>query len=534
MSACGLLRSEEEIADQLYLIACSMLSSGPDSGDVRVNADVVIVGSGISGLTAAAILAKKGKKVVVLEKQVNPGGALRQFRRKNIAFDVGFHYTGCLGSGEILDLLWHYCGVIDSLDVIPLAKHSYDHFEFDNRREPVRGYFSYEQLEFELKSKFPGEIEGIDTYFNRVRSICQDVPFYNTKLPLTPFLRGYKARPSSLDKFLLETTTNSHLRAILTAPGFLYGVPAEIASLEVHALVAHGYYSGAYTLEGGGQAIVDGFLDALAGFGVEVRCDSHVDSILVENGKVSGVGVEGKETIPCNEVIYTGHPASCIEKLPDGVLRPAYRKRLKGLENSLSMFAVFAESEKKLNTLSGPLNYYLLPGEGEILPKSFNTPFNKRPMMMTAPRTGNSGLLHRQQNGIILLGLGYWQDVIRFEKSRPGRRAKEYTRFKESIGAAMIEAAENRWQTICGRLNPIAVGTPLTFRDELAAPEGCAYGAMHRLDQFNPDVRTRLPGLYLAGQSTLMTGVAGASISGLVAAGEMLGLETLWEEVRKC
>ena len=62
-----------------------------------MKADVIIIGSGISGLTAAAILAAKDRKVVIIEKQPRIGGALKRFRRSNIPFDVGFHYTGCLG-----------------------------------------------------------------------------------------------------------------------------------------------------------------------------------------------------------------------------------------------------------------------------------------------------------------------------------------------------------------------------------------------------------------------------------------------------
>ncbi len=80
-----------------------------------MNADVVIVGSGVSGLTSATILAKQGKKVVVVEKQPQFGGALRQFKRQGLSFDVGFHYTGCLGEGEFLDFLWRYCEVLPAI-----------------------------------------------------------------------------------------------------------------------------------------------------------------------------------------------------------------------------------------------------------------------------------------------------------------------------------------------------------------------------------------------------------------------------------
>lgn len=497
-----------------------------------MNVDVVIVGSGVSGLTSAAILAKQGKKVLVVEKQPQFGGALRQFKRQGLSFDVGFHYTGCLGEGEFLDFLWKYCGVLPAITPVSLTG-GYDHFEFDGRDAPVHGYFSYKDFSRELKTHFPGEISAIDQYFKTVKGICSEVPFYNTDLALTPFLRGYKSRPSSLNHFLQKTTHNPCLRALFTVPGFLYGTPLEDASLEVHALVAHGYYSGAFTVEGGGQAIVDGFIAALKNFGGELIAGETVDAIVEKNGKTAGVRLGNGSIIECSDVIYTGHPASMLPTVPGGIFRPAYRKRLQNLANSLSMFAVFGRSEKQLNPLDGALNHYVLPAGQDLLSGNSNTPHSQRPMMMTGTRTSPVESLQEKANGIILLRLGYWQDVERFSSSSPSTRPEEYRAFKETIGSEMVGVAQKRWGDLTGEIETLAVGTPLTFRDELNAPEGCAYGAMHCLDQFNPDVRTRLPGLYLAGQSTLMTGVVGASISGLVAAGEILGLEPLWEEVKK-
>ena len=494
--------------------------------------DVVIVGSGISGLTAGLLLSKKGRKVAVVERQAEFGGALRQFRRNRIAYDVGFHYTGCLGQGELLDLLWGYCGVRGEIPVIPLSDEGYDQFEFARLKDPVRGYFSYDRFEAELIAGFPDEKQGIKKYFATVRAICAEVPFYNSGLPLTPFLRGYKSRPSSLAAFLDTVTDNRYLRAILAAPAFLYGVPIELASLEIHALVAHGYYSGAYTIGGGGQAIVDAFVNRLKNQGGKMYSSSEVTGIRVRDGKVCGVDISGDGYMECSRVIFTGHPAHIIDLVPPGIFRPAYRNRLRELRNSLSMFAVFGQSSRPVELNNGPLNYYLLPDENEVIPENSSTPPHLRPMMMTGTAVRQGEILRGKENGIILLRLGYWEDVAAFEKSSPGNRPAGYEDLKESVAREMVGSAQGRWGDICGEITPFAIGTPLTFRDELAAPDGCAYGAMHCLDQFNPDVRTRLPGLYLSGQSTLMTGVVGASISGLVGAGEIVGLESLWEDVK--
>lgn len=497
-----------------------------------MKADVVVIGSGISGLTAGTLLAGNGKKVVIIEQQHAPGGAIRQFRRKKIPFDVGFHYTGCLGQSEILSLLWGYCGALKDIAVTGLGPDGYDHFEFIESEKTVKGFFSYQRFSEELESVFPSERDGIRNYLNTIRSVCTDVPFYNTSLPLTPFLRGYKTPPRPLASFFDQEVKDPFLRAVLAAPGFLYGVPGHKASLEVHALVAHGYYSGAYTVSGGGQGIVDAFVAAFRRHGGVLLSGCRAEKIEVHNGSVTGVTCDGDCFIDCRDVIFSGHPAQVAEMVPEGVFRPAYRKRLLDLENSLTMYAVFGESKKRLDPGTPPMNYYLLPSAGDILRKREHT--RMRPMMMTGTRDTSADRLQSGKNGIILLRLGDWEEMDRFKDSVKNARPADYISFKNKVAAEMIDEAEKRWGNHCGTIEPLAVGSPLTFRDELSAPQGCAYGAMHCLGQYNPEARTRLPGLFLCGQSTLMTGVAGASLSGLIAAGEILGLEWLWEEVRTC
>ena len=59
--------------------------------------DVVIIGSGFGGLVCAHLLAKAGKRVLVLERQQQPGGCIQSYQRKGQAFDTGLHYVGGLG-----------------------------------------------------------------------------------------------------------------------------------------------------------------------------------------------------------------------------------------------------------------------------------------------------------------------------------------------------------------------------------------------------------------------------------------------------
>ena len=498
--------------------------------------EIVIIGSGIAGLTCAAILACHGRRVTLVESKHRLGGALKQFKREGIAYDVGFHYTGCLGKSEILQQLWSYCGVLPHIEIQPFPDYGHDQLLIDGFSEPVRAFFSYERFSEELKRLFPDQHHAIDCYFTAIQTFCNKIPFYNHTLPLTDYLHGYHSRPRSLKHFITSLTKNKGLQTVFYAPSFLYGVPVDQASFETHALVAHGYYSGAYGVTGGGQAIVNGFQKVLTDMGVTFLTNTHVRTIETENSRLSGVVTTEKGSIPCDTVIYTGHPSLLVNLVDPACFRPAYLNRLRSLRNSMSMFALFGTIERTRESRQLDwINHFLLPQPPHPIVQSDQNPPSFPSLLLTSTERGQEDTaLQSKRKSVILLAPANWEDVRKFQQSRKTARPAAYQELKTTITTHMKQTAEHHWGDLCGPIEPLATGTPLTFRDELLAPEGGAYGAMHGLDQFNPDIRTRLKGLLLAGQSTLMTGVAGASLSGMVSAGEILGLESLWETIRQC
>ncbi|ADH85833.1 phytoene desaturase family protein [Desulfurivibrio alkaliphilus] len=498
------------------------------------NTEVVVIGSGISGLTAAALLARKGREVTILERTARPGGALKRFKRQGVSFDVGFHYTGCLGEGEILAVLWDYLGVRSRLEIRPFPADGHDALHITGCARPVRAYFNYSRLAEELQRLFPAERAAITAYLEQVKQVCREVPFYNLDLPLSPFLRGFKERPQALAEYLRAITDNPQLQAALAAPVFLYGVPPEAAAFPVHATVAHGFYQGAYTIDGGGQAVVDAYLQVLDQAGARVLTGNRVVKVLVEHDRVAGVVTDREQVISCREVIFTGHPAAVPAMVPAALFRPIYLKRLQELQNTCSMHAVFAVPDGPEVPPPDWNNYYKLPAGLDIIAQSREQALRHRALMMTSPERRETGSLREPNRGIILLSPAFWREGKRFWASTPRNRPADYEAWKEEVTGEMLAATRQHWGDRYGSLRPLAVGTPLTFRDELAAPEGAAYGAQHSLLQHNPVARTRLPGFWLSGQSTLMTGVVGAALAGLVSAGEILEIEKTWEEVRQC
>ncbi len=489
----------------------------------------IVVGSGISGLTAATLLAKNGREVLLLEQGASPGGAIRQFHRGGIAFDVGCHYTGCLGNGQFLQKLWAYCGVGDTIEVRS-CRDSYDSLSLVGTDSPVRSWFDYGRLQDELCAAFPGDAIGIERYLQEIRSICGQIPYYNMELSLPAFFENYRRDRRSLAGFLKTEIGDEKLRRVLAASGILYGVPSAVTPLETHAMVMHGYYSGAAVMSGGGQEVVDAFVDRFIQLGGVIRCNSKVVRLLCDNGAVTGVELEGGERLACRRLVYTGHPAAVVDMVPQGIFRPAYTKRLRSLKNSLSFFAIFARAEKRIDWSVGPLNYLRI-GTGssdEVISAESSQPLGKRLLMMTGT-CGCGGCTAKDEYGIILLSPAYWDEVECFVDRGKG---KEYQEYKERVTQFLVKEAEGSWSHIVGRITPLASGTPLTFHRFLAAPEGCSYGVMHSLDQYTPDIRTRLSGLYLAGQSIFMTGLVGASVASVAAVGEIIGMEELWNRIR--
>jgi len=501
-----------------------------------VKADVVVIGSGISGLTAAALLAKRGRRVVVVERhRQGAGGALRRFTRRGIPFDVGFHYTGCLGQGEVLRALWEYLGIGPRLAVVPFPAEGHDRITIQPSGRVVRGWFSYDRLRDELLAQFPAEAHAVEVYLDALRTICAEIPFYNLDLPLTPFLHSLVISGGrSLAEFLAAVTRDPELQAVLAAPAFLYGVSPKRASLAVHAMVAHGYLTGAYAVDGGGQAIADAFLTRLAELGAEVRIGQEVRAIEVEGGATSGV-VTADGVIRADQVIYTGHPGALPKMVPDGVFRPAYRRRLTELADTCSMFVVFGavEDPARLDGLTW-INEYAVTAGLDPLAVDATRP-DHGSLMLTAPgKRGASSAFSAAARGVILMRPAAWSEISRFAIAGGQAERSAYREWKAASAERLLDRARRLWGGATKDITTVATGSPATFRDELGTCGGGVYGVEHSMEQITPGARTRLPGLWLGGQGTLMCGLVGASLSALVTVGDMVGLEPLWDEVRRC
>jgi phytoene dehydrogenase-like protein len=130
----------------------------------KEQADAVVIGAGLGGLSAAAYLAKAGKRVLVLEHHAVPGGYAHEFRRGKFRFEVALHALDGVAPGGWTHSVFEDLGILDQVEFNRLDP--YYTAKFPNH--VITAHLDPAAYEAELARQFPHETEGL-------RRLCQDM-----------------------------------------------------------------------------------------------------------------------------------------------------------------------------------------------------------------------------------------------------------------------------------------------------------------------------------------------------------------------
>lgn len=489
--------------------------------------DTIIAGSGISGLSAAVVLGRHGRRVLVLEAHSVPGGCMQMFARRGprgpLRFDVGVHYVGSLYPGQVMHRLFRYLGI--DVPTRPLNADCFDRVSLPSTefRVPV----GWDAVAARLKLACPVESAAIDAYVARMRATERALSWH----ALNPDAEGAYDRAlfeTSLETLLLDLGVSARLRSLLCAQSSLYGVPAARAPLAIHAAVVGSAVEGPHYIEGGGDAITRPLAERLKELGGALRTRAPVASVLVEAERAVGLRLESGEELRAPEVILAVHPRAAAKLMPVDAWRGALRRRLDAAPECVGMFCVYGVVEADLGEYAGRNHYLLrdddpdcfyapqLTGSADAI-VNFPPPLPGAPQLFTAMSSARADWFTP------------WQGT------RTARRDTAYITLKQRITANVMATVEQRLPALRGRLRVIDSSTPLTIRDYVGYPGGGLYGLEPSLfSQGRSGVRrrTRYDGLYVTGAGTGTPGILGASVSGFAVAGTILGAEALIREIR--
>ncbi|BCR03180.1 phytoene desaturase [Desulfuromonas versatilis] len=488
--------------------------------------DSVVVGGGVSGLAAALILARKGRRVAVVEQAPRLAPLIRGFSREGVYFDSAFHYAGGLGEGEILDLFFRYLGLSEGLEKYPFRAEGFDRFRDTDSGWEFAFPTGNPQLQEALNAAFPGEQPAIAAYLDALQQACGSLPYLDPEVPAEQWDGSAVVQGPTLGEVLDRLTDNRALKNLLSLHTLLHGVlPGEVP-FAIHASVAALYYRSAVGIAGGGAALAQAFEARLAAAGVTVVLGRAVKSLTTSAaGRLQGVELSDGERLECRECLVSTHPRHFLDMAPEGALKPAFRKRLGGLEETASAFILYAagggQSLRGSNLILGRLEATEAPWSGELA---------QRPLFLAANSAGGQ----TDPAGWVAICPASWQETAAWSEPGASRRGPGYRQHKERVAAELLERLRRQAPELAAQARVLATATPLTLRDFGGSPAGGLYGVKHKVGQYNPQPATRIPGVLLTGQAAAAPGVLGAITSAFLTCGNLFGHDQLRREVLEC
>lgn len=488
--------------------------------------DVAVIGAGLGGLTAAALLAARGLKVIVFESHVLPGGFCHTWPRKArlrgepvlFRFDSGVHdISGVRPDGPVTRLL-ERLDVASEIEWLRLD-HAYRH---NNRViEPPRDWRAYVS---ELQRQHPESAAGLATLFDDIRTMFDSLYSTGAKnggvpgAPSTPeelmefprkhpLAMRWMARP--FDELVAAHIGDPAARAsVMALSGYVTDEPNSLTCANMIPLFGYYFFGGFYPAGGSGR-LADALVSAIARDGGEVRLKTHVARICIEAGRATGVELASGEHIRAGAVISNADMKKTFTELMDPALLPAaFRDKMTNAPPACSAFMVHLGLDIPLDLrpcqhIAGD------PAIGIFIPSSVDP---------TAAPPGCAA--------IELIALVPTHEAQSWFPPEPSndwkafRRTPDYLSRKAAFAEKMIDRAASLIPNLREHIIYRTDASPITFARYEATSAGAIYGVSTagRLK----GARAPIPGLYIAGAGNFGPGVEAVMISGALTAEAIL------------
>lgn len=506
--------------------------------------DALVIGSGIGGLTTAALLSELGWRVAVLEQHYTAGGATHSYDRAGYEWDVGVHYIGDMGTKTTVRRLMDFL-TEGHLAWAPMDAH-YDRFFIGaNVYDAVAGREAFRE---NLVGYFPREAGAIDRYLALLGEVSRGMRTFALGRTLPPWaaaLAGPVLRrrlPRSFDRttweVLSELTSDPELIAVLTGQWGDMGLPPKRSSFVIQALIAKHYLHGGFYPVGGAWRIADTILPRIRAAGGEVFTYARVEEIVVRDGRACGVRMKDGHEIEARCIVSDAGAINTFSRLlPAAVTRElGYDRLLPTVKPSIGHLGMYIGLQGSAEDLGLPkTNYWIYPGNDydAALDEFLADPTGPFPVVyisFPSAKDPDFARRHPGRSTIEIVAPAPYEMFERWAGSTWGKRGEDYEALKQSLGERLLGHLYDRAPQLRGRVDYWEVSTPLSMQWFCGWGRGELYGLDHdpaRLQQSWLRPRTRIPGLWLTGQDVMSCGVTGAMMGGLASATAIAGMRRM-------
>jgi all-trans-retinol 13,14-reductase len=507
-------------------------------GNAQDTMDAIVIGSGIGGLAVAAILSKLNhKRVLVLEKHFQLGGLTHEFSRGRFKWDVGLHYLGGLGEGELSKKIFDY--LTEGKLAWTKMPHVFEKFVYPDHLIEVPS--SREEYIGKLIRLFPSEKAATQRYFKDIeRTAAWYCSFIlSNSLPpfassLLRFLAAGKQKTALLTvKGYLDSHFGDHrLKAVLASQWGNYGLPPQKASFAMHALIVQHYLSGGYYPVGGAGSIVRYLQPVIESTGGALLAGHEVTDVIVENGAVTGVKTRyqnGKEF----EVAEFKAPITIsnigafetYQRLLGRHLAPP--PGMESLPKGLSAVTAYIGLKKSPEALG-------LKGENFWIYDSYDhdrSAENASAVLDGKPRScylsfpSLKNPAARAHTAEILAPIEF-ERFSSFTNSQWLHREREYYDLKEKMATGLIGLVDRHLKGFKGLVEYVEVSTPLSLEHFTSRSQGLMYGIPSVPERYALpwlSVKTPLKNFFLSGSDIGSPGIVGALMGGITCAAVLNG-----------
>ena len=473
--------------------------------------DVIVIGGGLGGLTAGAKLAREGKKVLLIEQHVQPGGCATTFKRGDYTLEVGLHEMDGPGPKDMKTRIFAELGVTENVEFIKVP----EFYRFLSDNIDITVPHDPAQARSLLKVAFPAETASIDAYFDQLLSPRRKDP------------AGVPVPDTSVGEFLDSIITNDELKLVLLGNlGYFHDDPYTL-SLAYYTIAQGSYYTGgASFIKGGSQVLSDHLAGFITSHGGEVLLSHLVTGFTYENGAISGVtyikmrdSSDEVLTASATDIVLNAAPENIADWLPE-----EYRTKLLAettrQQTGASLLTIYFGFRDNLSAI-GNTHYSTFVYDRSVrsqadIAHNNRSSFDKRSFTFIDYGRIDSGLASGGKSVGAMCCIDYLSDWENLSKS-------DYKRKKEEVAEALLLRLDNVLPGIVGLTDYYEVGTAATVKRYTLTPGGAVYGfaRVPAKEAFNTSV---LPGnLHIASA----WGKTGGGFSGAIYGGYLCAINVI-------
>ncbi|MDA0268931.1 MAG: NAD(P)/FAD-dependent oxidoreductase [Cyanobacteria bacterium] len=487
------------------------------------SADVVVIGSGLGGLVAAALLARYGKRVIVCESHTIPGGAAHGFQRQGFTFDSGPSFFSGLSDPlsrnplrQVLDVLG------ETIQAIPYDPLGYYHLPEGTL--PV--YRQWQAYRGAIAPFSPAGAEQLAAFAQRLLALYEplsQIPSLGLRpdlgvlplllrhpLAMVKLLPQVATLQKSVGAILDQTVTDPWVRRLVDLECFLLSGLTAHETIAPEVAFVYGERETApvdYPI-GGSDALVMALVRGLQRWGGELRLGTPVERILLKNRQVTGVQLRNGQTLAAPVVISNASLwDTYTQLLAPGDLPPDFRTAALGTP-AIHSFMHLHLGIRAADLADLAIHHVVLQDGDRPLTAPGNT------CMISIPSVLDPGLApdgHHVVHAYTLEPWAGWQ------------RGPGYDRQKQTKAQVLYRALERVIPDIRDRVVLELIGTPLTHQRFLRRYQGTYGPAIAAGAGAFPSCKTPVKGLLRVGDSTLPgIGVPAVAASGILCANALV------------